>query len=603
MLSPDLRRALGYVRPYWRRLLPMVGLSVVSTGLSLAMPLLSKLLVDRALIGRDVRVLVLAMAGFLGLTLAGFVVNVVSGLQYTRVSVDILFDMRLALFRHLQQLSPRYYAQTPIGQIASRVNSDVGEIQRVAAEVALAWVGQVLFLIGSIVMLILLDVRLFLVGLIALPPALWALVRYRRRLETAVTATRDQSAAVGTFLIEALQGMKLVVAHNAQSRSVDEFRRRNADFVEAVMSMRRLTYLSGGLPGIVLALGSSTVFLYGGWRVISGDISMGTLVAFAAYQMRLLGPVQGLMGIYSSIASARVSLRRVAEIFETPIDITDPESPIEMASSVLPIDMVSPVLPIDMVDLVNPVAGIRGVGRVTFEGVTFTFARGGPVLDGVTLDIAPGELVAIVGASGAGKSTIADLLVRYLDPERGRVLLDGHDLRALRLADVRRHVLAVEQDPFVFHASLGDNLRVAAPGAGDAELQTAAEVGGLGEWLASMPQGLATVVGERGKALSSGERQRLALARAYLANPSVLVLDEATASLDPATEGRVIAGLDTWIRRRTAILITHRLDVARRADRVVVLEGGRIVEEGKADALMQRGGPFARLFGVMEPEG
>ncbi len=579
MLSPDLRRALGYVRPYWRRLLPMVGLSVVSTGLSLAMPLLSKLLVDRALIGRDVRVLVLAMAGFLGLTLAGFVVNVVSGLQYTRVSVDILFDMRLALFRHLQQLSPRYYAQTPIGQIASRVNSDVGEIQRVAAEVALAWVGQVLFLVGSIVMLILLDVRLFLVGLIALPPALWALVRYRRRLETAVTATRDQSAAVGTFLIEALQGMKLVVAHNAQSRSVDEFRRRNADFVDAVMSMRRLTYLSGGLPGIVLALGSSTVFLYGGWRVISGDISMGTLVAFAAYQMRLLGPVQGLMGIYSSIASARVSLRRVAEIFETPIDITDPESPIELASSVLPI------------------------GRVTFEGVTFTFARGGPVLDGVTLDIAPGELVAIVGASGAGKSTIADLLVRYLDPERGRVLLDGHDLRALRLADVRRHVLAVEQDPFVFHASLGDNLRVAAPGAGDAELQTAAEVGGLGEWLASAPQGLATVVGERGKALSSGERQRLALARAYLANPSVLVLDEATASLDPATEGRVIAGLDTWIRRRTAILITHRLDVARRADRVVVLEGGRIVEEGKADALMQRGGPFARLFGLMEPVG
>ena len=579
MLSPDLRRALGYVRPYWRRLLPMVGLSVVSTGLSLAMPLLSKLLVDRALIGRDVRVLVLAMAGFLGLTLAGFVVNVVSGLQYTRVSVDILFDMRLALFRHLQQLSPRYYAQTPIGQIASRVNSDVGEIQRVAAEVALAWVGQVLFLVGSIVMLILLDVRLFLVGLIALPPALWALVRYRRRLETAVTATRDQSAAVGTFLIEALQGMKLVVAHNAQSRSVDEFRRRNADFVDAVMSMRRLTYLSGGLPGIVLALGSSTVFLYGGWRVISGDISMGTLVAFAAYQMRLLGPVQGLMGIYSSIASARVSLRRVAEIFETPIDITDPESPIELASSVLPI------------------------GRVTFEGVTFTFARGGPVLDGVTLDIAPGELVAIVGASGAGKSTIADLLVRYLDPERGRVLLDGHDLRALRLADVRRHVLAVEQDPFVFHASLGDNLRVAAPGADDAELQTAAEVGGLGEWLASAPQGLATVVGERGKALSSGERQRLALARAYLANPSVLVLDEATASLDPATEGRVIAGLDTWIRRRTAILITHRLDVARRADRVVVLEGGRIVEEGKADALMQRGGSFARLFGLMEPVG
>jgi ABC-type multidrug transport system fused ATPase/permease subunit len=281
------------------------------------------------------------------------------------------------------------------------------------------------------------------------------------------------------------------------------------------------------------------------------------------------------MGIYASVASARVSLRRVAEIFETPVDIVDP---------------------------VDPVA-LRGGGGVTFEDVTFTFARGGPVLDGVTLDVAPKEVVAIVGASGTGKSTIADLLVRYLDPQQGRVLLDGHDLRTLRLEDVRRQLLAVEQDPFVFHASFGDNLRVAAPDAGDEELRLAAEVGGLGDWLAAAPHGLATIVGERGKTLSSGERQRLALARAYLANPSVLILDEATASLDPATEGRVITGLDSWIRGRTAILITHRLDVARRADRVVVLQGGRIVEEGTADALMERTGPFSLLFGTMEPVG
>ncbi|MEO6445796.1 MAG: ABC transporter ATP-binding protein [Gemmatimonadaceae bacterium] len=578
--GPDARaqlwRALGYVRPYWRRLVPVVALSVISTALSLAMPLLSKLLVDRALIGRDFRALLWAMGGFLGLTLAGFAVNVLSGLQYTRVSLDILFDMRLALFRHLQRLSPRYYSQTPIGQIASRVNSDVGEIQRVASEVALAWVGQVLYLVGSVVMLVVLDARLFAVGLIALPPALWALVRYRRRLEGAVSATREQSAAVGSFLIEALQGMKLVVAHNAQARSVDQFRMRNAGFVDAVMAMRRLTYLSGGVPSVVLALGSAVVFLYGGWRVIEGTLTMGTLVAFAAYQMRLLGPVQGLMGIYSNVASAKVSLQRVSQILDTPVDISDPELPVD---------------------------GFVAAGAVTLEDVTFTFSRGGAVLDGVSLSVAAGEVVAVVGASGTGKSTIADLLVRYLDPDAGRVLLDDHDLRTLRLTEIRRHVLAVEQDPFVFHASLGENLRVARPEANEAALQQAAEVAGLGDWVAAAPQGMATVVGERGKALSSGERQRLALARAFLADPAVLVLDEATASLDPATERRVIAGLDSWIRGRTAILITHRLDVARRADRVVVLQGGRIVEEGHADALLESGGPFTRLFSSLETVG
>jgi ATP-binding cassette subfamily B protein len=276
---------------------------------------------------------------------------------------------------------------------------------------------------------------------------------------------------------------------------------------------------------------------------------------------------------------------------------------IDLTDRVTAIDMTDRATPVDFTDSVNAAAVGRAAGRVTFEAVTFTFARAAPVLNGVTLDIAPKELVAIVGASGAAKSTIADMLVRYLDPERGRVLLDGHDLRTLHLRDVRRHVLAVEQDPFVFHASLGDNFRVAAPDATDADLQLADEVRGLGDWLSSAPQGLATVVGERGKALSSGERQRRALARANLANPAVLVLDEATASLDPATDGPVIAGLDSSIRARTAILITHRVDVARRADRVVVLEGGRIVEEEMADALLQGRGPFARLFGALEPVG
>jgi ATP-binding cassette, subfamily B, bacterial len=576
LLSPDadFRRLLGYVAPYWRRLLLVLVLSLVGTGLSLTLPYLTRLLIDRALLGRDTGALARIVAAFAALTVASFALNVVSGLRYTRVSADILFDMRLALFRHLQRLSPRFYARMPLGQIASRINSDISEIQRVAAEVALSWVGSVVFLAGAIAILIALDPLLFAVSIAVLPLSLLALVRYRRRLEDSIAVVRDRSAGIGTFLIEALQGMRLVVTHNAQDREAARFRERNDGFVDALMRMRRLTYLSGGVPGLLLSVGSGAVLLVGGWRVIDGRITMGTLVAFIAYQMRLLGPVQSLMGLYASVATARVSLRRVHEILDTPPEVTE-------------------------MDAATPLPAVRG--DVVLDDVTFTFDRGAPVLDRVSLTIPAGERVAIVGASGGGKSTIADLLVRQLDPTAGRILLDGRDLRELRLTDVRRHMVVVEQDPFIFNTSVAENIRYARPDAGAADVDAAARAAGLAELIDRLPQGIDTPVGERGRALSAGERQRLAIARAFLADPAVLVLDEATGSVDPAMEAQVVSGYEAVMRGRTTIVISHRLEPARRADRVVVLDRGRIVEDGSADSLMARGGAFAELFGVLQP--
>jgi ATP-binding cassette subfamily B protein len=573
-LDTDFRRLVGYVAPYWRRLVLVLVLSLVGTGLSLLLPYLTRLLIDRALLGRDTGALVRIVLAFAALTIASFALNVVSGLRYTRVSADILFDMRLALFRHLQRLSPRFYARMPLGQIASRINSDIGEIQRVAAEVALSWVGSVVFLAGAVAILIALDPLLFAVSIAVLPLSLLALVRYRRRLEDSIAVVRDRSAGIGTFLIEALQGMRLVVTHNAQEREAARFRERNDGFVDALMRMRRLTYLSGGVPGLLLAVGSGAVLLVGGWRVIDGRITMGTLVAFVAYQMRLLGPVQSLMGLYASVATARVSLRRVHEILDTPPEITES-------------------------DTATPLPSVRG--DVVLDTVTFTFDRGAPVLDRASLTIPAGECIAIVGASGGGKSTIADLLVRQLDPTTGRILIDGHDLRALRLADVRRHVVVVEQDPFIFNTSVAENIQYAMPNASAADVAAAARSAGLQDLLDRLPQGIDTPVGERGRALSAGERQRLAIARAFLADPAVLVLDEATGSVDPAMEAQVMAGYEAVMRGRTTIVISHRLEPARRADRVVVLDRGRIVEDGPADSLISRGGAFAELFGVLQP--
>ena len=569
MLDPQFRRALAYVAPYWRRLVLVVILSLASTLAALLVPLLSRDLVDDALLAGDRTVLVRVVGLFVGLTILGFLLNVVSGLRYTLVSAEILFDMRLDLYRHLQRLSPRFYTRTRLGDIVSRLNNDIGEIQRVAAEATLGWIGNILFLAGSVGMMIWLDLRLFLAGVAVLPFSIWALVVYRRRLERRVAIFRERSADIGSFLIETLSAMRLVVTANAQQRETGRFGDRNQAFIDALMAMQRVTYLAGGLPGVLLAVGMGVVFLYGGFRVLDDTLTMGTLVAFMAYQTRLMGPVQALMGLYANLATARVSLARVHEIADAPIEVE--EAPGASAP-----------------------ADVRG--HVEFAGVSLSFDRGAPALDNVSFAVAPGETVAIVGRSGAGKSTVADLLLRLLDPDEGAVRLDGRDLRTLPLAFLRRHVALVEHAPFIFHASMADNLRYARPDAGAGEVEAAARAAGIHDFIAGLPEGYGTVLGERGTALSAGERQRVAIARALLAGPSVLVLDEATASLDPVAERHVIDGYEAIMRERTTLIITHRLELARHADRVVALDGASVAEIGPPDDLLARGGTFARLF-------
>jgi ATP-binding cassette subfamily B protein len=568
-LDRDVHRAIRLLVPYWRRLALVVVISLLSTIASLYLPLLSRDFVDHALIGRDVASLKAVVLRFGAITIASFALNVISGLRYTRVSAEILFDMRLEMYRHLQQLSPRFYARTRVGDIMSRINNDIGEIQRVAAETALAWVGNVLFLIGTVAMLAWLDAGMFVMTALSAPLSIWALTRYRKRLELCVADVRQRSSDIGSFLIETIQGMRLIVNVNAQAREVDRFRERNAAFIRALMSMQLLTYLSGGLPGLILSAGTGVVFLYGGLKVIEGTLSLGTFVAFMAYQMRFMSPLQALMGLYANLATARVSFRRVSEILDVPVEVK------ELPSA-------------------RPLPAVRG--EIVFEDVTLSFDRGGPVLDGVSFTAKAGEVIAIVGPSGSGKSTIADLLLRSLDPDRGAIRLDGHDLRSLRLVDIRNHIAVVEQDPVLLHASIGENIRYGRVSASDMEVRLAARQAALEPFIASLPDGYDTIVGERGTALSAGERQRLATARAFLRNPSVLLLDEPTASLDPGSEQQIVAGYEAVMRGRTTIVITHRADLASRADRVLVLSGSRIVEDGSPLTLSGTGGRFASLF-------
>ena len=462
--TPDasLRRAFAFLAPYWRRLSLVMGISLVSTGLSLVTPYLSKDLVDQALIGRNLAALWRIVGLFALLGLVGYVLNVVSGLRYTRVSAAILFDMRLAVYGHLQQLSPRFYARTRMGDIVSRINSDIGEIQRVAAEAALAWVGNVLFLVGCVVMLLWLDWRLALLTAAVMPLSLWLLVRYRARLEARVADLRQRSADIGSFLIETLQASTLIVTSNAQARERGRFARLNDRFVDALMGMQRLTYLAGGLPGLIVSLGASVVFLYGGSRVVDGTLTLGTFAAFIAYQSRVNAPVQALMGLYTSLATARVSWRRVLELLDAPLDVRE-------APDAVALDQVR--------------------GEIEFDRVSLGTERGLAVLEDFTLRVAPGTSMAIVGASGSGKSTLAYLALRLLDPDTGVVRIDGHDLRTLRLHDIRRHVVFVEQEPTLLHATVAENIRYGRPEASEADVAQAAAAAGLEAFIARLPEG------------------------------------------------------------------------------------------------------------------
>jgi len=569
LIDNHFHRALSYVRPYWTALIPVVVVSVISTGLSLVLPYLSKVLVDDAILGRDLTLLFQIVGLVIVIPLVSFGLNVFSGMRYTGVSADILFDMRLDLYRHLQRLSPRYYARTPLGDIVTRINGDIGEIQRVVSEAALSWFGQVIALMGTIGMLVYLDWQLFVASLVLMPPSLYTLVRYRSELEARITKLREKSSQIGSFLIETLQGMRTVVGANAQEREVERFRNRNDAFVEALLSMRLYTYVAGGLPGLLLTAGTALVFLYGGYRVIEGIMSLGTLVAFMAYQARLMTPVQGLMGIYTNLATARASLVRVHEVLDAAPDVSQVSEPTRMNTC---------------------------RGEIQLEGVCFDFGRGVDGLSRVDLEIPAGQILAIVGASGSGKSTLADLLERHLDPQEGRILLDGVPISTLSLKDVRRHISVVPQDPFIFHASVRDNVQYADPEATDDSVREAIDAAGLTPLVERLPDGLDTVVGERGRQLSAGERQRLAIARAFLADPAVLVMDEATGALDPSSEAAVLEGYERVMKGRTTILITHRLELARQAERAVVIVDGHIAEDGPPNMLEAEGRAFNKLF-------
>ena len=548
---PDIyRRAFRLTLPYWRRLSGVLVLSLLAGLPGQLWPLLLVPLLDNALLGGDFLLLAQIAALMAVMQIGGLVLTSYTGYRYVGLSARALFDLRLMVYRRLQRLSPRFFAGARTGDLLSRLNTDVSELQRTAGDLLLSLTQNVLGLLVALVLVLALAPALLVPAALVLPFAALALTRLRTRVTDENRRLREAGASVGSALVESVLGMRQTVAFGQEEREAQRFRAENDSFIGALLRARRTTYVASGIPASLVSIAGAAAFLYGGYQVIQGNLTLGTLGAAMTYQMRLFGPVQGLLGQYLGLRAARASFERVFELLDEPPGVEDPADPL-------------------------PVSESRGPLRV--ESVSLSYGREEkPVLDGASLTLSERSLTVLVGPSGVGKTTLTDLILRRLDPDRGRICWGDADIGQLALSDLRDGVALVEQDPFLWHAPIAENIRYGRPDANDAEVEAAARLAVLDDFLAALPEGFSTVVGERGQQLSAGQRQRIAIARAVLADPDLILLDEPSSALDVETEALLIRRLVPWLKERTALVMTHRRAFVEVADQTLVLRDGRI---------------------------
>lgn len=549
-----LRRALawlyGFVRPQLRAIAVLLGLSLGASLLVLAQPWLTKTLIDEGLLAKDFGLLVQVAVAMIAVGLVGTALSGINRYLHTRLSGRILFALRDDLYRHLQQLSPAFYGRKRIGDILSRLDGDVAEIQRFAVDSLFSAVSSLIGLIGAVSLMLLLSWQLSLLLALLIPVEVLWLRWMRRKVEREVRSLRERSADVSSFLVETLPAMKFIQAAGQQAREARRLEGLGQGYMRQLLRVQVTEFFTHAVPGTLTSLSRACAFLIGGYWVIQGTWQLGALIAFSTYLGMAVGPVQSLLGLYVALQRMTVSLGRVMELQQEPVPVRPPVTPVPLPD---------------------------GPGTLRLEGVHFAHEqRAGAVLEGVDAEIPAGLKVAISGASGVGKSTLIDLLQRFYDPDQGRILLDGVDLRELDLLALRRRIAVVSQDIVLFRGTLAENLAYSAPDASREALERVVRLARLDGLVASLPLGLDNPLGERGQQLSGGQKQRIAIARALLQAPLILVLDEATSAVDEATEREVIAAIDQLFAGRTRILISHRPSTLAEADLHLRLEQGRL---------------------------
>ncbi len=579
-----MRRLLQYLRPYKWRVVFALALALAVTPLELAPPRLFQIALDRyflawmgQLISKDA-----AWTGIMWISLiylavltVGFTVQYVQIRIMQRVGQQTMYDMRSEIFRHLQRLPMSYFDRNPVGRLVTRVTTDVDALNDLFAAGVVTMINDFILLVGMAAYLFHLDRRLAVVALSVLPFILVVTLVFRKYVREANRKIRTAIARINAFLQEYISGMSVVQLFNRERKAREEFSRRNRDHMLAYKDAILAFALFYPAVEIVSVIAIALIYWFGGLRVLTVTVTLGYLTAFTMYATRFFRPIQDLSEKFNILQSAMAASERIFKLLDEPLTIESAASPVRLEAP---------------------------RGEIEFRNVWFAY-RGGAdpsdedwVLRDVSFRVAPGQTTAVVGHTGAGKTTVIQLLLRFYDIQRGQILMDGVDIRELDLQELRRQFGIVLQDPFLFTGTIESNVRLGSPGIDRARVERALEEVGLGGFLHTLPQGVETVVSERGSTLSLGQRQLISFARALAHNPRFLILDEATSSVDTKTELMIREALDRLLTGRTAVVIAHRLSTIQHADQILVFHKGRLRERGSHQELLVHRGIYYRLY-------
>ncbi|MCB8952749.1 MAG: ABC transporter ATP-binding protein [Ardenticatenales bacterium] len=569
-----LRRGFSYLRPYWRLTTGAYVAMVFINALNLLVPQFIRWIVDRGIDGGDMRLLSWSVFGLLGLTFGKGVVSYWQGRWTEIASQGVAYDLRNAIHDKLAALSFSYHDRTETGQLLSRSVQDVERIRFLTGRALLRLVEGAVLLIGTAVVLALMNWRLALLSLLAMPLLAYRALQFGRHFRPLSLAIQQQLAVVTTRLEQNLRGARIVKAFAQEPAEVAAFAAQNRHWFDLEARSARLQALNIPLMDLIANIATVVVIWYGGILATRGTLTLGELVAFSTYLGQLIAPVRRLGMIVPALAMAAASGERIFEILDASSEVAD-------------------------VPDAAPMPPVRG--QVQFENVSFAYFRGHKVLDNISFTAAPGQVIALLGTTGSGKSTIINLIPRFYDPTAGRILIDGHDIRQVRLASLRDQIGIVLQESTLFAASVRENIAFGRPDADEAAIIAAARAAQAHDFIMEMPDGYETRVGEQGSTLSGGQRQRLAIARALLKDPRILILDDATSSVDTETEQLIQLALQRLMRpeggvARTSFVIAQRLSTVRMADVILVLEKGRIAAAGTHHTLLQTSPLYADIY-------